>query len=237
MRTGAFHAIGEEFANYTSITVSPDGERAFYLLETFNGTQGILYDIENKTRRTVWASPFKSWTSRWDGDAIVLQTKPSALANGVAYYLDLITGRTEKIGSGYGLSVLTNRNRGQHIEFLREGGQEKLLFSFNLGDGVTLPLLTLPEKCGWLSQGIICAVPREIASFSISGNPTILPDTWYKGDLVFSDDFYLINPPANPHKIFDTEFFVDAVELQIYKDQYLFFLDKQTRSLWVVNIN
>ncbi len=124
---------------------------------------------------------------------VAIRTKPSGLAQSVVYTIDLATNDFQKIISEtYGLTVLWSPlgdkllfsetdNRGKNLKLkiadLTESTIQELSF------------VTLPEKCVWSQDNrtLFCAIPKNISTLAT------LPDDYYKGLIVFADDFWRIN--------------------------------------------
>jgi len=164
------------------------------------------YDSQTEDNNISIANPDGSqWTSvfptrmknlivEWPSSGqVAIRTKPSGLAQSVVYTIDLATNDFQKIISEtYGLTVLWSPlgdkllfsetdNRGKNLKLkiadLTESTIQELSF------------VTLPEKCVWSQDNrtLFCAIPKNISTLAT------LPDDYYKGLIVFADDFWRIN--------------------------------------------
>jgi len=102
----------------------------------------------------------------------------------------------------------------------------------------TLSLRTLPEKCVWgkASDAIYCAVPKSISSGAY-------PDSWYQGEVSFSDQFWKIDlKTGNATLIIDPMSVsggeeVDGTKLALDESEnYLFFVNKKDSFLWELDL-
>jgi hypothetical protein len=83
---------------------------------------------------------------------------------------------------------------------------------------------------------LYCAVPKYVSGGKF-------PDTWYQGEISFSDDIWKINiESGSATKIADPISFnkgedVDAIKLSTDEgENYLFFVNKKDSYLWELNL-
>ncbi len=144
--------------------------------------------------RTILETEMKNLIVEWPKpDQLSIRTRPSGLAQSVAYTLDIANSGLRKIiDQTYGLILLWSPlgNKVLFSETNQEGKDLKLkVLDLEKQTTEDLKLATLPEKCVWSQDNrtIFCAVPKEIPGDSI------LPDDFYQENISFSDDFYRIN--------------------------------------------
>ena len=99
-------------------------------------------------------------------------------------------------------------------------------------------LKTLPEKCVWGagSEVVYCAVPKSI-------NQGEYPDSWYQGEISFSDAIWKIDVASGSTTMISDPTTVpggedvDAIKLSLDQNQnYLFFVNKKDSYLWELSL-
>jgi hypothetical protein len=175
-------------------------------------------------------------------DKVAIRTKPSGLAQSVVYTINLATGDFQKILSEtYGLTVLWSPS-GDKLLFSETDSQGKnlKLKIADLAEQTTkeLNFVTLPEKCAWGQDNrtLFCAVPQSISDLAT------LPDDYYKGLILFADDFWLINLDTEekiqiyiPADGETTSY--DAKELLLSsQEDYLLFINKKDDLLYSLEL-
>jgi hypothetical protein len=189
--------------NITTVSLSPDGKKLFYLLRTTDGVSGSVVDLSTRITKEVFRNSFTEWTPEiLDTNQIIFTTKPSAHIPGHAYRYDITTKTFERIvRNKAGLTTHTNAT-GERILYA-ENLIKNIVFGvydqkgFASDEGETnhesvLSITTLPEKCAWRNGGsrTICA------AFSFS--PAYpMPDTWYRGSQVLIDTFWSVDTNTN----------------------------------------
>ncbi|MCC7160551.1 hypothetical protein IT399_02440, partial [Candidatus Nomurabacteria bacterium] len=101
-----------------------------------------------------------------------------------------------------------------------------------------LGIRTLPEKCVWnkTSVSVYCGVPKSI----IGSN---YPDTWYQGEISFSDQIWKVNTQDLKSQILLDPLTVkggeeiDGTKLMVDEaENYLFFVNKKDSFLWELEL-
>ena len=225
-----------------AFAVSPDGKKIFSLNYTPAGEAvGLISDFGFKNPTEVWRSPLTEWLPTWVGPNLVtLQTKSSGGATGFLFSLSLSTGRfTKLLGPINGFTALPSAG----LARLAYSGSDDN-FKLKIYDPATdktsaYVLQTLPEKCVWTadSQKLYCAVPAALPA------KTLLPDTWYSGEVSFADNIWLIDTKTGETKeLFqqgnasETGGF-DAINLSLDPlNQKLYFRNKNDLTLWSLDL-
>jgi hypothetical protein len=142
----------------------------------------------------------------------------------------------EVLGSINGLTTLTSPD-GKLILY----GDDSLSLSVYHTDTKVSNLLgikTLPEKCVWghKSDTLYCAAPKIIS-------PSQYPDSWYKGEVSFNDQFWKIDlTTGNTTMLVDPMTVtgnqeIDGIKLALDAgENYLFFVNKKDSFLWELSI-
>ena len=225
--------------NISSLAVSPDGKKIFYIVEFNEGTLGFVSNTLNESKQQIFNSPLTEWIASWPQEkTIFLTTKPSGGVSGYSFSLNTTTKVFEKILGGVGLTSLVSPN-GKLMLFSSSGETGIALSIYDIKNKTTVALnaRTLPEKCVWTADSakIYCAVPTNTVLSK-------LPDTWYQGKFFFSDRIWLINPADGSGSIIadlkdETGKNIDAINLSAdKKGNNLFFVNKIDQSLWSVKL-
>ena len=223
--------------NISDISISPDGTKAFYLLEHNDGVVGIVMNLTDSKKTQIFDSPFTEWLSSWLGDKNVnLTTKAASVFGGYVYNIDINKKVPMKtLGAINGLTSLANPN-GKSIIFSDNTLSTKT-YDLSTRESNTLSVNTLPEKCIWDKMGvnIYCAVPKNTGSFSY-------PDSWYQGETSFNDQIWKIDTSTNtanflidPSTVAGEE--VDGIKLMLDQNEnFLFFVNKKDSFLWELDL-
>ncbi|HNW71392.1 MAG TPA: hypothetical protein PKZ36_01205 [Candidatus Paceibacterota bacterium] len=220
--------------NITDISVSPDALSVFYVFNSGNNAIGSIAKTSNNTRNQIFSSPFTEWLSFWPNDRMItITTKPSYNVTGYMYSIDPNTKKMTKILSDInGLTTLTSPS-GKIILY---SGNDLSLRIYNLDtrESTSTGIKTLPEKCTWSKTNTIlyCSVPKYIDGIKY-------PDTWYMGEVSFSDEIWKINIEngtttllADPISFSKGEE-IDGIKLSLdEKENYLLLINKKDSYLW-----
>jgi hypothetical protein len=229
--------------NISDISVSPDTKRIFSMSSLGGVIIGSVGNPDGSDRKQIFTSPFTGWLSSWpNGKDIILTVKATGYAPGYAFKLNAgdKNPTPEKIlGPTIGLTTLPSYSM-QSILFSRNTaeGPRIALFDTKTAKIRDLAVNTLPEKCIWAKDdsSIFCAVPSFIPK------DLVMPDSWYQGEIAFSDTLIkidkegilpartLIDPGNQGEKI-------DAIRLQLSDDgSMLYFINKRDDTLWQLKI-
>lgn len=234
--------------NISSVSVSANGLKLFYLLPVTDGVSGTIVNIASKIATEVFRNSFSEWLPQMlNSGNVILTSKASADVPGYAYLYDSSKKTlTRLLREKNGLTALTTPDGGRMLY------SENVLKNTTLGlysakgfeqdEGdlthtATLQLATLPEKCAW-SKNYVRAYCGAFASTPRAQ----IPDDWYQGALSFSDTFWTMNtdladlvfladPKIETGKTFDVFMpFVDSGENHFY------FIDKNDATLWSMRL-
>ncbi len=222
----------------TTLSSNTLGSTFFYILNTQNGSEGIITSPEGKKTARIFSSPLQEWGASYLGKTkLALLTKPSANISGFLYFFNTSTGvLTHILGDIPGLSTLVSPDR-QLVLFSKSSTDGISLNIFNIKTNKITPLSmqTLAEKCTWgLDSNIIyCAIPTEIKA-------GLYPDLWYQGRVSFSDEFWKIDLETkkttlllNPKESVQES--IDAKNLSLSTNKnFLFFINKKDSTLWSI---
>jgi hypothetical protein len=221
--------------NIEDVSLSPDASSVFYLFNAGNNIVGTTLNLLSNKKTQIFTSPFTEWLPSWpNAKIIILTTKPASGFPGYIYEINAITGKnlSEVFGGINGLTTLPSPD-GKLILYSDDGLS---LFIYHLDTKVSnlLGVRTLPEKCVWggNSDIIYCAVPKSISSGAY-------PDSWYQGEISFSDQFWKIDvKTGNATMLLDPITItggsdIDGIKLALDAgENYLFFVNKKDSYLW-----
>ena len=224
------------------VAISPSGSKLLSLSENDGVGTFVVSDLVGKGAKVILTHPLKEWLISYPTEnTAVISTKPSGVANGFAYTLNLTTGEIRKIIGGIaGLTILPNKNLKDFIGGANPANTIKL-FSYKLGDTDprVLPISTLPEKCVWSNTDtsiIYCAVPLIIPNATY-------PDDWYKGRVTFNDQLWKINIASGETTLvsnlsIESGQAIDAMNIMLSSDdKYLTFINKIDLTLWGLDLS
>lgn len=226
--------------NITQMTISPNKEQIFGILPT--NIRGFLSRKDGSNQTNIFSSPFHEWLVSWPtAQTIVLNTKPSGVADGYAYTLNPTTRAFVKlVGNKKGLTTLMSPDGNQVLVGESPLGTMKLnVLDRRTSELKDLYVRTLPEKCVWSRKQvnlIYCAIPE-----SISYNT--YPDAWYVGTVTFSDIIWSLDVKTNEVRqilqpVSTTNQTFDVMNMTLSKDEnFLMFQDKNDLSLWSYQLN
>lgn len=220
--------------NIQDISLSPDTSSIFYLITNRENTAGITMNLLTSKKMQIFSSAFNEWLSFWPNNKIItLTTKPSFGTLGYMYSINSDTKNLTKIlGGTNGLTTETSPE-GKLILY---GDNNLSLNIYHTDTKTTDPVSvrTLPEKCVWgkLSAVVYCAVPKLI-------NTGSYPDTWYQGEVSFSDQIWKIDVSTGKVSMLVDPITVkggeeiDGIKLALDEgENYLFFVNKKDSFLW-----
>lgn len=220
--------------NISDLVLSPDASKIFYLFPVGEGVAGITAGVLGDKKSQVFDSPFTEWLAGWPrSDTITLTTKPSYLAPGQMYMINVSKKELVKVlGDIPGLTTLMSPD-GKLILY---ADSSLSLYVYNTESKTTVPfsLKTLPEKCVWgkASDTVYCSVPKGLAGANY-------PDIWYRGQISFSDEIWKLNiEEQNTERVSDLVSAagmenMDNIKLSLdEKEGYLFFVNKKDSMLW-----
>ena len=224
--------------NITDISVSPNNSSVFYLFDNGESAFGITASSSGNKKNQIFSSPFTEWLSGWPNDRMItLNTKPSFSVEGFMYSIDPNTKKINKIIGGVnGLTTLTSPSG--KLVLYNNNTLTLRVYNTTTNDSISLGIKTMPEKCVWNKDSTLlyCAVPKYISGSNY-------PDTWYQGEISFSDDIWKINVEnGSAVDIADPTSFTKGEEIDGIKlsldggENYLFFVNKKDSYLWELNL-
>lgn len=224
--------------NITDMSTSPDATKVFYLFNTGDSVAGVTDLLQTNTKVQVFDSPFTEWLSFWPNDKMItITTKPSANVLGYMYAINPDKKDLNKVLGGIkGLTTLASPD-GKMVLY-SDNNLSLSVLNIETNNSNSAGVKTLPEKCVWgtASDVIYCAVPKSI-------DQAQYPDSWYQGEVSFSDEIWKIDAKSgnasiilDPAQIGGGES-IDAIKLDLDDGQnYLFFVNKKDSYLWELGL-
>lgn len=227
--------------NIISVNMGPEGEKMFYLQEDPAGTVGTIRNLADNAKEVIFTSPYSEWTSSWKTpDEIQLTTKPSYKSQGYTYELSILNGDFHKsFKERMSLQALPSHDGTKILVYdTAEGSGELSIYNTVEHRFTPLSIETFVDKCVWSQTDdyLYCAVPD---SLSYGG---AYPDTWYQGLETYRDSLWRINTQTFQEEVLSDMYIeygegIDVERIMVdNKDQYLFFIDKNTEYLWSYRI-
>lgn len=223
--------------NITSISMNPAGDRVFYIQEDNIGVIGIIRNLITETKKTIFESPFKEWTSQWETiNSIELTTKPSYDINGFSYNLTADTGRYFKsLKETKGLTTKESPDGTYLLIHESDTNSPKLsIYDRETKRKRPLNIQTHTDKCTWSdnSKHLYCGMPGSL------GYGNEYPDIWYQGIETYSDSLWKINAETLQEDLlsdipreYSKNIDIEMINIDD-KSEYLYFIDKKTEFLW-----
>jgi hypothetical protein len=181
----------------------------------------------------VASSPFREWVLSNGGDTLYVTSKPSAYIVGATFSLPLFESES---GERTGLIANPTKNG----LFLNSMWSKNGLVTFFSKNGVVsvAPFTTLASKCSWgTGNALVCAIPRLLPKTTEG-----LPDDWFQGRVLFSDDLYTIDTNTGEkytlYTFTEKEGNFDITNTTMDSTNHLLgFTKKQDGTLWLLNTN
>ena len=220
-----------------TLSWSPDGKSLTYALAQNSRLNLITTDSSGKNPKTTYSTPLLDAQISWiSADKISFQTAPSGLALGHLFTLFKNSKSFNKTaGPFYGLTSLWSPNGTKVLLSVTDNAGKNLKTAVEdavgkIGPG--LGIKTLAEKCVWASASeLYCAVPKIIFP------ETIWPDDYLQGKINTADSIIYLNPDKKEQREILEEQNFDITNLLVSKNNdYLFFVDRITGSLWALQL-
>ena len=239
-----------------NIRVATNNETLLFFIQTIDEKSvGVVVDVSDPERtRVVWESGFTSWIPRWGRSSrILLRTPTTEHMKGLMYLVDPegVLPDDQFVTLSSGGSAFIDTSTGYFVLFEKTDENfvgKTSITNRNRDISIDLPIGTLPEKCDGFNAVFVCAVPTEVLSQTTTGYDTLFPDSWYQGDLQFSDAVVLVNALTGERQLFihpkdrETRFLsddsiFDIIRPRVSEDgEFLFFVNKYDMSLWMLRL-
>ncbi len=194
-----------------------------------------LDDENNLEEQNLYNTKFRHWDFDYINDRLFITQKSSAKTE-VATML-IKDRKVEVLAQKVGLRAKISSDAKSLLLSYFDNGILKLEIK-HIGENYTekLPFASFADKCAWLKNAIICAVPKNLSEFK---NPL---DGWLKGKLHFDDEFFIYdtqNGIAKKVKFQDNRLpeRFDAYRLSVSEDKSrIAFINKFNSKAWVISL-
>lgn len=229
--------VGSFLSNFTDVFPSADEKHLIEGVRSANGITVLASDTAEKTKKTLFTSPLRSWTVLPAGSALFIESAPSE-GTGFLYKVNVDRSLSKIAGDALGLMAVPNKD-GTWIAYSVISPTGVSLFIFDTVKKTTTvsPIGTLAEKCAWLpedSPRLFCGVPSSVSGIS--------PDLWFMGMQSYSDSAWIIDPQRGTARIVrdlekDAGRPIDIIKPSVSPDgMYAMFTNKNDLSLWSLSL-
>lgn len=226
-----------------SASLSPSGDRIFYIVKKEDGSVGYIETVSSGKRTQVWSSILSNLTTSWEAnDLLLIYPNPSSVTDGVLWSLQPSTGNIQTIlKRGLALSAKTNPAGNKILYSTQE--EVSGVFSLQVLDLATgeikkMGIGTMVEKCTWGpedSKYIYCAIQRD------TKGGKFLED-WYMGITPSDDLLWRMDTEIGTTKMLldpkkETDVPFDVIDLLVSPyEEYLVFRTKVSSGLWALKL-
>lgn len=229
--------------NIVSASLSPKGDRIFYIVKNENGSVAYIENVASGKRSQVWSSILNNLTSSWEApDLVLIYPNPTSAADGVLWTLQPSTGKVQvTLKRGLALSAKSN-SAGDKILYstqeVKTGATSLQVLNLKTGEIKKLGLASITEKCVWgpsASKYVYCAIPREVQADKYLEN-------WYMGVTSSDDLLWRLDIEIGTTKMLldpqkETGVSFDILDLLVSPyEEYLVFRTKVTSGLWSLKL-
>jgi|GEM_PF-1529427 len=230
----------------TSLTILRDqmesvapgqNDNVFYLLK--DRKEIVSSTFTGGNLRALLFSPFTNWRISPAGNNLLIFTKPSLLADGIAYTLSPASRLTKVAGPLKGLSAVGNGAGNRLLYSHNDSGSLRLFFKeLPAGEPYEIFPSALADKCLWSrldAEIFYCAT-------AIGGFLGSEPDGWYQGRVSYSDYLWSYNLKENFSTLIVNPSDEYEVDLDFYepklssREDYLAFINRKDLTLWAVRL-
>ena len=228
-------------ANITQLSVSPSGDKIFYLINTEGDSVGAISNTDGSNKNPIFKSAVTEWLVSWPNkETLALATKPSSGIPGYLFFLNSKTGVVSKVLSDINSLTALVSSTTKNILYSESGDDSIKLNYYTLknNQNKALSFRTLPEKCVWSKIEeftVYCAVPKTIEDGEY-------PDSWYQGFMSFNDNIWKIDLKTNSSELVYNLQKESGEEFDIVDpflsgdDEYLFFTNKKDLTFWSLSL-
>ena len=210
------------------------------LLYSVRGTAGSIgkgYNVRTGTSSELFTVPFYETAVLWGTSskaAHYIFPKPAYALEGYVYKVQ--ASKSSRIGVvGFGLTALKTPNQIMYTK-VREYVPETVFYNPTTNTHTASPFVLLPEKC---AASLLTADIVWCGADIRADLPMTFPDSWYKGELNFTDTIWVIDPNTGiAEPLVDTrkesgrDIDIMSMVVGTY-EQALYFINKNDNTLWM----
>jgi len=212
------------------------GDDLLYANQTNNSVIGKSLNLKTKVTKTLFEIPFREAVIVWGETADATHyVYPKASSQLEGYFYQIQKGTLSRTPiAGYGLTTIGN---GTYSIFTRQENNHYQSYSYDVSKNTAASLVMgfLPEKCAFSKNNAAAAV----CAYTFNSDTATLPDTWYQGEISFSDDLWEVSLADSESLLLVDTLAVSGRELDIINllvstdDEQVYFINKNDRTLWV----
>lgn len=225
-----------ELAEPISSFSSTNDNRFLYSIQSTASTIGKVFNPAEFTNETIFTIPFREASVEWGSNATsshYVYPKATRQLESFLYRIENgVISRT--LVDGFGMSALGTED---NILYSRQENDTYVSYYLDVDSSTIseLPLIQIPEKCV-MSEGTSAFTICANTDYAFSN---LLPDSWYKGEVLTTDSLweinssgdtatFLINPELTAGRA------LDITQLQITNDGFnIYFTNQTNQTLWI----
>jgi len=215
---------------------STDDDRFLYSIQTDTNTIGKVFNPFEFTNETLFTLPFREASIEWGSDVTDSHyVYPKTTRQLESFLFRVKNGVVERMPvDGYGMSALGNDN---YVFYSKQVDNEyqSYYLDTNSGQETSVPLTQIPEKCVMSEEEF----PITICANTEYASTSLLPDSWYKGEVSTADSLWEISPDGMSARfLISPELtsgrLLNITQLQITDDKsHVYFTNQTDQTLWV----
>jgi len=219
----------------TSFSSTKDN-RFLYSIQTAASTIGKVFNPTEFTNETLFTLPFREASIEWGDDLSDSHyAYPKTTRHLESFLFRVKNGVVTRMPvDGYGMSALGNDN---YILYSKQVNNEyqSYYLDTNSGQETIAPLTQIPEKCVMSEEEF----PITICANTEYESTSLLPDSWYKGEVSTADSLWEISPDGMSARfLISPELtsgrLLNITQLQITDDKsHVYFTNQSDQTLWV----
>ncbi len=222
------------------VAFSPEGTSVAYLKETSDGgSAGYVARSDGSGERSLFSFPLSSVLLSWPSpSSLLLLTKSAAGVPGAAFSIGASSGALTQLLFAPGLTALSDPSF-SYLLYRSNAGGGASSAARNLATGSERELSfdPIPEKCAWYSAAALyCGVP-------LVALPGDYLDLWHRGERSEADFILRYDVAAGTSTVIAAPASAlgaevpDIASIGVSPDgRYLFFITKESRTLWGVRL-
>lgn len=199
-----------------------------YALKGTAGTAGYSYNTKKETGTQLFSIALRDVHVLW-GTPTYVYTTPSVKQRGYVY--EITKNDLQYVTEGeFGLMAVRD---GLGIVITKQLNGNIVSSQYSSGIFSPLPTSIIPEKCTALNTTLFCAVPSTPI-------PTeSFPDSWYKGEVSFSDVLWIIDTASGNSTIVSNFLNESGREIDVSTigtnatGTYIYLINKNDNTLWM----
>ncbi len=213
----------------TEVAFSETLGTMYYLLKESGGSSGYSYNIEREVGTKLFSIPLRDVDVLW-GSPLYVYTTPTATQTGYVY--KIVKGTLQYVTSG-GTGLMAFVSGGDVV--VTKGDLASIVSSVSISGAKTteVPLTLIPEKCVSVATSTYCATP------STSLNTREFPDSWYRGEITYSDILWSVNTDVGSGVLLSNFKKESGREIDVVKigadakGERVWFVNKNDNTLWM----